>query len=276
MDPPSRHRTDFRALHAEGCFVIPNPWDVGSAKALQQLGFKALATTSAGFAFSRGLPDAPDVLAVEDVLGHVAEIAAAVDLPVNADFQSGYAGDIAGLQANVGRCVEAGAAGLSIEDARPTPEGPLFEMSEAVERVQAARTAIDATGQDTLLTARAECFLVGHPDPLGESIRRLQAYAEAGADVLFAPGVKEPDHIEAIVESVAPRPVNVLVSADAGLQVADLAELGVRRISVGSALARVAWGNFLGAARTLAREGRFSGLDGAAEFAELNTMFRGP
>lgn len=273
VDSATRHRASFRALHEHGCFVVPNPWDVGSAVALERLGFAALATTSAGFAFSRGLPDAPDALAVEDVLEHIAQIAGAVDVPVNADFQAGYASDAEGVGVSVRRCVEAGVAGLSIEDVRPEPKGALFETSEALERVQAARDAIDGTGADVLLTARAECFLVRHPDPLAESIRRLRLYADAGADVLFAPGVRERDQIRAIVEAVAPKPVNVLIGADTGLAVSDLAELGVRRVSVGSALARVAWGSFLAAATTIARDGRFTGLDGAADFQRLNTLF---
>lgn len=241
--------------------------------ALEQLGFAALATTSAGFAFSRGLPDSRDALAVADVLDHVADILTAVDLPVSVDFQSGYANDTDGVAANVRRCVDTGVAGLSIEDARSAPAGALFELAEACERVRAARAAIDAAGGDVLLTARAECFLVGHLDPLGEAIRRLQAYAEAGADVLFAPGVREREHIRAIVEAVAPKPVNVLIGADIGFTVSDLAELGVRRVSVGSALSRVAWGAFLDAARTLVRDGEFTGLAAAAEFGQLDAMF---
>jgi 2-methylisocitrate lyase-like PEP mutase family enzyme len=212
------------------------------------------------------------VLAVGDVLEHIADIVNAVDVPVSADFQAGYADDPDGVAANVRRCVDAGVAGLSLEDTRPEPNGGLFEISEAVERVQAARAAIDGAAADVLLTARAECFLAGHPDPLAESIRRLQQYAEAGADVLFAPGVRERDQIRTIVEGVAPKPVNVLMSADTGLAVSDLAQLGVRRVSVGSALARVAWGSFLDAAETIARDGRFTGLHGAADFKRLNTL----
>lgn len=273
MSSVARHRAAFRTLHESGCFVIPNPWDVGTAIALRQLGFKALATTSAGFSFSRGLPDTPDALTVDAVLDHVAEIAAAAELPVNADFQSGYASQPEGVAANVRRCIEAGVAGLSIEDTTGDPTKPLFELPEASDRIAAARAAIDASGEDVLLTARAECFLVEHPDPLRESIRRLQAYTEAGADVLFAPGVREREQIRAIVDSVAPRPVNVLVSADTGLRVGDLAELGVRRISIGSALARAAWGAFLRAAQGIAADGSFAGLDGAATFVQLNAMF---
>jgi 2-methylisocitrate lyase-like PEP mutase family enzyme len=272
----SRHRATFRALHESGCFVIPNPWDPGTVRALQELGFQAVATTSAGFSFSRGLPDSPDALTVDAVLHHIAEIVAAADLPVNADFQSGYASDPEGVATNVRRCLDTGVAGLSIEDTTADPDKPLFELSEAVARVGAARAAIDSSGDDVLLTARAECFLVGHRDPLRESIRRLQAYAEVGADVLFAPGLRERNDIRAIVDSVQPKPVNVLMSANTGLRVGDLADLGVRRVSVGSALARAAWGAFLRAARGIAEEGSFAGLDGAATFAELNAMFETP
>ncbi|HEU0251319.1 MAG TPA: isocitrate lyase/phosphoenolpyruvate mutase family protein, partial [Solirubrobacteraceae bacterium] len=204
---------------------------------------------------------------------HIAEIAGSAELPVNADFQSGYASQPEGVAANVRRCIEAGVAGLSIEDTTGDPTKLLFELPEASERIAAARAAIDSSGEDVLLTARAECFLVEHPDPLRESIRRLQAYIEAGADVLFAPGVREREEIRAIVDSVAPRPVNVLVSANTGLHVSDLAELGVRRISVGSALARAAWGAFLRAAQGIAADGSFAGLDDAATFVQLNAMF---
>lgn len=273
MQDVSAKRSAFRALHDSGCFVIPNPWDAGTARALEALGFSALASTSAGFAFSRGLPDTPTALELDAVLGHLVEIVAATDLPVNADFQSGYAADADGVAANVRRCVETGVAGLSIEDTTGVSARPLFDLEEAVERLRAGRAAIDSSCPDVLLTARAECFLVDHPDPLGESIRRLQAYADAGADVLFAPGVRERDDILAIVESVHPKPVNVLMSAHTGLRVADLAELGVRRVSVGSALARTGWGAFLTAARGIAENGDFAGLDGASTFGELNAMF---
>lgn len=269
----ARHREAFRRLHDDGCFVVPNPWDVGTARAFSQLGFEALATTSAGLSFTRGAPDAPDALTLDTTLQHVAQIVAAVDLPVTADFQSGYAADPEGVAASVERCVATGVAGLSIEDLTGVGKGSLLDRAAAVERVRAARAAIDSTGQDVMLTSRAECFLVGHPDPLRESIERLQAYAEAGADVLYAPGLQAQDDIRAVVQAVAPRPVNVLMSADTGLRVADLAELGVRRVSVGSALARVAWGAVLAAARELATEGSFGGLAGAASFSELNTLF---
>ncbi len=271
MTDAAATRARFRALHERGCFVIPNPWDVGSARVLERLGFEALATTSAGFAFSRGLPDAVDALTLDEVIAHVRELVEATALPVNADFQSGYAATSDGVAESVRRCVGTGVAGLSIEDA--TASDALFELEQAVERVAAARAAIDSAGADVLLTARAECFLVGHPEPLAESIRRLQAYSDAGADVLFAPGVREPDEISALVEAVAPTPVNVLVSANAGITVQTLAQLGVRRISVGSALSRVGWGAFLRAATALARKGSFAGLDGAASFDELNDIF---
>ncbi len=253
--------------------MIPNPWDAGTAWCLQNLGFRALATTSAGLAFSRALPDSPTALTREVVLRHVAELVGATDLPVNADFQSGYSPNAEGVADSVARCVDAGVAGLSIEDATGDPGRPLFELEEAVERIRAARGAIDASGAEIMLTARAECFLVGHDDPLRESIRRLTAYASAGADVLFAPGLQTRDEIRAVVDAVAPRPVNVLMSADRGLRVADLAELGVRRVSVGSAMARVAWGAFLRSAKTLAGDGSFADLTPAASFEELNTLF---
>jgi len=271
MEDLTARRAAFRRLHESGCFVIPNPWDIGTAQALAGAGFPALATTSAGFAFSRGLPDAPDALTVEEVLDHTAEIVAATGLPVNADFQAGYADDAEGVARNVARCVETGVAGLSIEDARPG--GGLFEIGEAAERIAAARAAIDAAGADVLLTGRAECFLTGHPEPLEEAIRRLEAYAEAGADVLYAPGIADAEQMRTIVEAAAPKPVNVLVGSDLGLRVEDLAALGVRRISVGSALSRAAWGAFLRAAQGLADDGSFAGFDGAAPFAELNELF---
>ncbi len=267
-------RARFRELHQQGCFVMPNPWDVGSTRYLRRLGFRALATTSAGFGFSRGLPDSASALTRDVVLAHVREIvAAAADLPVNADFQSGYASDAESVGESVHLCVQTGVAGLSIEDSTGDADHPLFDLAEAVERIQAARAAIDAADGDVLLTGRAECFLVGHPDPLRESIRRLQAYATAGADVLFAPGACERDDIRALVTSLSPKPVNVLMSSNTGLRVADLAELGVRRVSVGSALARTAWAGFIRAARQLADDGSFAGLDGAASFAELNALF---
>jgi 2-methylisocitrate lyase-like PEP mutase family enzyme len=239
---PAPHLTErraaFRKLHESGCFVMPNPWDPGSARYLRHLGFPALATTSAGFAFSRGLPDTDWAVPRDSMLAHIADIAAAVDLPVNADFESGYAHDPEALAENVRLCVETGVAGLSIEDSTGDRAHPLYDLPLAIERIQAARAAIDESGAEVLLTARAECYLVGHPDPFEESVRRLQAYAEAGADVLYAPGPQRPEEIGRMVAALRPKPVNILVSRNIGLQVADLAELGVRRISVGSALAR--------------------------------------
>jgi 2-methylisocitrate lyase-like PEP mutase family enzyme len=263
----------FRRLHESGCFVMPNPWDVGSARYLQSLGFPALASTSAGLAFGRGLPDRADVLSRELVLQHVAELVAATELPVNADFQAGYADTPTGVAESVRQCVHTGVAGLSIEDATGDAGQPLFDLPEAVERLRAARESIDASGAGVLLTGRAECFLVGHADPLAESIRRLRAYADAGADVLYAPGLPGREEIREVIAAAHPRPVNVLMSSNSGLTVADLAELGVRRISTGSALARSAWGGFMRAARLIAEQGSFAGLESAASFAELNQLF---
>jgi 2-methylisocitrate lyase-like PEP mutase family enzyme len=267
-------RSAFRTLHERGCFVIPNPWDPGSARYLRHLGFQALATTSAGFAFSRGLPDTDGAVPLDSMLGHIADVVAAVDLPVSADFQSGYAREPEALAENVRRCLETGVAGLSIEDATGDRLNPLYELPRAIERIKAARGAVDASGTAALLTARAECYLVGHPEPLRESVRRLQSYAEAGADVLYAPGVREPGDIQTIVTALEPRPVNVLVSGNSGVRVSDLAKLGVRRISVGSTLSRAAWSGFMRAAHAIASEGSFSGFDGLASFAEINGFFR--
>jgi 2-methylisocitrate lyase-like PEP mutase family enzyme len=267
-------RDQFRKLHESGCFVIPNPWDPGSARYLRHLGFRALATTSSGLAFSRGLPDSDWAIPREVVLNHIAEIAAAVELPVNADFESGYAHQPEGVADSVRLCVETGVAGLSIEDASGDRAKPLYDLPLAIARIKAARSAIDASGTGVLLTARAECYLVGHPEPLKESIRRLEAYAQAGADVLYAPGVRQRDEIQALVAAVSPKPVNVLMSANTGLRVADVAAMGVRRISVGSSLARAAWTGFIRAAKTIAAEGSFEGFDGIVPFAELNDFFR--
>lgn len=267
-------RAAFRQLHESGCFVIPNPWDIGTARYLRSLGFPALATTSSGFSFSRALPDTDWAVPLDPALAHIAEIVAATELPVNADFESGYAHEPEGVAENVRRCVETGVAGLSIEDATGDKEKPLYEFDLAVERIRAARAAIDASGVDVLLTGRAECYLVAHPEPLKESIRRLQAYAEAGADVLYAPGPRKREDIRAIVEAVAPKPVNILMSSNVGLTVADLNELGVRRVSVGSSLARTAWTGFMRAAKAIAEDGRFSGFDGSVSFGEINEFFR--
>ena len=262
----------FRELHQSGCFVIPNPWDAGSARYLESIGFKALATTSSGFAFTQALPDHPQALKLDAVLENVASIVRATSLPVNADFQSGYSETLDGLAANVRRCVDTGVAGLSIEDSTGREDDPLYEVSEAVDRMKTARAVIDASGQDVLLSGRAECFLTGHPDPLAESIRRLQAYAEAGADVLFAPGIRTMEEVRAIVVAVAPKPVNVLIGWKADFGVQDLAEAGVRRISVGSALSRAGWAGFMQAAKKLA-EGSFDGFTWNASFAELDGLF---
>ena len=263
----------FRALHESGCFVMPNPWNPGTARWLGSLGFPALATTSSGFSFSRALPDMDWAVPRDLVLAHVADIVSATDLPVNADFESGYAHDPEGVATNVSLCLTMGAAGLSIEDATGDRQKPLYDVARAAERIRAARAAIDLSGSKALLTGRAECFLVGSENPLADSIRRLEAYADAGADVLFAPGLKTQDEIVAVVKAVAPKPVNVLMSAPGAFGVADLAEWGVRRISVGSALARAAWGGFVKAAEAL-KEGSFDGFADAAPFAMLNGFFR--
>jgi len=274
MTPFDARRKAFRELHQSGCFVIPNPWDPGTTRYLEHLGFQALATTSAGFAFSRGLPDTS--IARDVVLAHVAEIVQATHLPVNADFQSGYAPDPEGVAESVRLCIATGVAGLSIEDATGDRDHPLYDRSVALERIQAARQAIAESINDSgvLLTARAECFLVGHPDPLRESIARLTAFAEAGADVLYAPGVKTRDEIQTLVKAVAPKPVNILMSANTGFCVADLAELGVRRVSVGSSLARAAWTGFIAAAKEIAGHGTFKSFDGMVPFAEMNQFFQ--
>jgi 2-methylisocitrate lyase-like PEP mutase family enzyme len=267
-------RQAFRALHERGCFVIPNPWDVGSARYLEHLGFPALATTSAGFAFSQGLPDSGDeVLSRDRSLAYIASITAAVDLPVSADFMSGYGLEPEDVAESVTRCIATGVAGLSIEDSTGDPSAPLYDLPLAVERVRAARQAIDRSGEQVLLTARAECYHVGHPDPFRESVRRLQAYVAAGADVLFAPGPQAPEEIEALVAAVAPRPLNLLVVGDIGLRVEEIAALGVRRISVGGALALAAWTGFMRAAQTLKSQGSFAGLAGLVPYPEINGLF---
>jgi 2-methylisocitrate lyase-like PEP mutase family enzyme len=265
-------RATFRTLHESGCFVIPNPWDTGTARYLRHLGFPALATTSAGYAFARGLPDAG--VTRDSMLANIAEIVAAVELPVNADFEGGYARDPEGVAANVRLCVDTGVAGLSIEDSTGDSRQPLYELPLAVERIQAARAAIDASGTGVLLTARAECYLVGHPESFAEALRRLQAFAAAGADVLYAPGVVKREEIGALVAAVSPKPVNILMSRNTGLRVADLAELGVRRISVGSSLSRAAWTAFMHAAGLIAKEGNFAGFDSLVPFPEINGLFR--
>lgn len=273
MSSVDAKRRAFRQLHERGCFVIPNPWDVGTTRYLEHLGFKALATTSSGLSFSLGRPDQDWAVPRDTVLDHVRTLVEATDLPVNADFESGYAHDPAGVGANVALCVATGVAGLSIEDATGDQGTPLYDLDVAVARIRAARAAIDASGADVLLTARAEGFLVGRPD-LDEAMVRLEAYAGAGADVLYAPGLRTRQQIEAVVAAVRPKPVNVLMTAPIGFTVMDLGDLGVRRVSVGSALARAAWGAFLRAARELAEEGRFDEFADAEPFGDLNAFFR--
>jgi 2-methylisocitrate lyase-like PEP mutase family enzyme len=264
-------RKAFHALHAAGCFVIPNPWDAGSARYLHSLGFKALASTSSGLAWSLGRPD--NRVQREQVLAHLRELVAATDLPVNADFESGFGADAAGVAESVALAVQTGVAGLSIEDSTGDAAQPLWPLDEAVDRLRAARQAIDRHGGDTLLVGRAEGFLWGRPD-LDETIARLRAYSNSGADCLYAPGLKTREQIAAVVEAVAPKPVNLLIgSAASGLTVADAAALGVRRISVGGALARSAWGGFMRAAQLIAEQGRFDGFAEAASGAEINRLF---
>ncbi len=265
-------RRAFHELHKSGCFVIPNPWDIGSARFLQSLGFKALASTSSGFAWSQGRSDGAISRAM--ALAHLHQMVAATDLPLNADFESGFARDAAGVAESVRLAVESGVAGLSIEDATGDAGKPLYELDAAVERIRAARKAIDKAGGDALLVGRAECFLVGRPD-LDETIGRLKAYAQAGADCLYAPGIRTPDQIRALVAAVAPKPLNLLVGAASELTVPQIATLGVRRISIGGALARSAWGGFMRAARLIAEQGKFDGFADAASGRELNSFFAG-
>ena len=264
-------RRAFQRLHEAGCFVLPNPWDPGSARFLESIGFKAVATTSAGFAWSKARPD--NGASRDMVVAHLREMVEAVDVPVNADFESGFAVDAAGVGESVRLAIEAGVAGLSIEDSTGDAAQPLFERAAAVERLQAARRAIDFAGGDVLLVGRSEGFIVGRPD-LDETIARLRAYADAGADCLYAPGLRTREQITAVVAAVAPKPVNVLIGWPDEMTVQDIAALGVRRISVGGALARSAWGGFMSAARQLA-EGSFAGFRDAANGADLNRLVAG-
>ena len=260
-------------MHDSGCFVLPNPWDVGTAIYLEHLGFKALATTSAGFAFSRGKPDG--AVPRDEMLAHIREIVEATALPVNADFLNGFADKPEEVAANVKLCIDKGVAGLSIEDNSQDPAAPLYEKRLAVERIRAARAAIDASETGVVLTGRCEAWLVHDPNPLRTALERLAAYAEAGADCLYAPGISTSDEITQIVKTVAPKPVNVLVSGfNHQLSFSKLADLGVRRISVGSALSAVAWGAFIRAAKGIAETGTFDALAGATPFSELNDLFR--
>lgn len=266
--------TRFTDLHRSGCFLLPNPWDAGTAVYLEHLGFEAVATTSAGFAFSRGLPDSVSVLSRDLMLAHIKEVADATALPVNADFQNGYADEPEDVATSVTLCVATGVAGLSIEDSTGDEGTPLYDFELAVKRIQAARKAIDETGVPVVLTGRCEAWLVGHPDPARVALERLVAFAEAGADCLYAPGASDPKDIEAIVKAVSPKPVNVLVSSsNSELSLSRLTDLGVRRISVGGALARVAWGAFIRAARSIKATGTFESFDDAAPFNDLQNVF---
>ena len=263
-------RRTFRKLHESGCFVIPNPWSVGTARYLQGLGFKALATTSSGFAHSQGRSDGATPRDV--MLDHFREIAAAVDVPVNADFEGGFADDPEGVAANVTLCVATGVAGLSIEDSTGDDAHPLYEFDLALARVRAARAAIDKAGGDVVFTARTEGFIRGRPD-LEETIRRLKAFADAGADCLYSPGIKTREHIEATVKAVGPKAINFLNSSPFGFTVKDIAGMGVRRISVGGTLARVAMDAFIKSARAIAEDGKFDSFGGVVTNAELNSFF---
>src|SRR6202048_2829477 len=262
-------RAAFRKLHETGCFVLPNPWDVGSARALQHLGYKAIASTSAGFAWSIGKAD--NRVTLEDVLQHLTVLCGAVDLPVNADFEGGFAHKAEKVAANVARAVKNGVAGLSIEDSTGDAAQPLYERAFAIERIKAARSAIDADNSGVLLVGRCEGFLVGQAD-LNMVIDRLNAYAEAGADCLYAPGIKTKEQISAGVQAVHPKPFHLLIGASA-LSVAEAADLGVRRISVGGSLARAAWGGFMRASREIAEKGTFTELRNGYSGGELNKMF---
>src|SRR6266481_268408 len=262
-------RRAFWRLHESGCFAIPNPWDIGSALYLQHLGFKAIATTSAGFAFSRGLPDG--AVGRDEMLAHIKELVEATDIPVNADFENGYADDPNSCAENARLCAETGVAGLSLEDAADRKESPLYDVDLAVERVHAVREALHDTG--VLLVGRAEGFLVGREN-IDQVIKRLVAYSEAGADCLYAPGFKERDQIKAIVECVAPKPSNILIGGAIGLTMRDAESLGARRVSVGGAFARAAWGGFIRSAKEMMEKGTFEELQNGASYDELQELFR--
>jgi 2-methylisocitrate lyase-like PEP mutase family enzyme len=264
-------RATFRALHTHSCFVLPNPWDIGSARMLEGLGFKALATTSSGYAWSVGHPDG--AISRDMVLAHLRTMVSATDLPVNADFESGFAANPEGVAESVRMAVETGVAGISIEDSTGDTNNPLRDVDDAVVRLRAARAAIDEAGGETLLIGRAENFFVGRPD-LDDTISRLKAYAEAGADCLYAPGIRTREHIAAVVAAVAPKPVNLLIGSTTEFTRQDVAAMGVRRISVGGALARAAWGGFLRAARAIADSGRFDEFADAPSGSELNAFFQ--
>ncbi len=257
-------RRIFHRLHEAGCFIIPNPWDVGSARFLQGQGFKALATTSSGFAWSHGHRDG--AMSRDRVIEHLTEMVETTDLPINADA--------AGVGESVRLAMDSGVAGLSIEDSTGDAAHPLYDLDTAVDRIRAARNAIDKAGGDALLVGRTEGFLVGRPD-LEQTIARLKSYANAGADCLYAPGIRTSDQITAVVAGVAPKPVNLLMGWPGNLTLRQIGELGVRRVSVGGALARAAWGGFMRAAKLLAEEGRFDGFADAAHGVDLDEVFRG-
>jgi len=263
-------RDSFHAMHRTGCFVIPNPWDAGSAKYLKSLGFKALATTSSGYAWSQGMADGS--MTRDAVLPYLRTIVEATDLPVNADFEAGYAKDPEGVAESVRMAIETGVAGLSIEDSTYDERQPLRDIDDAVRRMRAARAAIDESGTRTMLVGRAENFIVGRPD-LADTIKRLRAYSEAGADCLYAPGIRTREEITAVVAAVAPKPVNLLIGWESALTLKDVEAMGVRRVSVGGALARTAWAGFIRTARSIATDGRFDGFAGAASGKELNSLF---
>jgi len=267
----SDKRRVFRALHQSGCFVIPNPWNAGSARYLEGLGFKALASTSSGYAHAQGYADGD--MTLDAALTHFRELVAATSLPVNGDFEGGFADAPDGVAANVTRCIETGVAGLSIEDFTGNEESPLYDFDLALARVKAARAAIDKAGGDVVFTARTEGFIHGRPD-LAEAIKRLKAFSDAGADCLYAPGIKTREHIVEVVKAVAPKPVNFLNPAALGFTVADLAKMGVRRISVGGTLARVAMDAFAKSARQIATQGTFDSFAGIMSNAELNKFFK--
>lgn len=269
FDPRPR-RAAFRALHDDGCFVLPNPWDPGSARYLHSLGFQALASTSSGHAWSQAQADG--TVSLDETLAHLRTLGAATPLPLNADFGDGF-GTLDEVGSNVTRAIATGVAGISIEDAGPDPAHPLRTLEDAVARVRAARRAIDQSGEDVLLIGRAENFFVGRPD-LDDAITRLRAYADAGADCLYAPGISTREQIEAVVNAVAPQPVNLLVGAAVPFTLQDIAAMGVRRVSVGGAMARVAWGGMMRASQLLMDEGRFDGFADAASGATLNQLFR--
>ncbi len=272
MPTTADKRTAFRKLHEVGCFVIPNPWNIGTARYFQHLGFKALATTSSGFAHAQGFADG--AVPRDVMLDHLREIVEAADVPVNADFEGGYADAPEGVAESVRLCIATGVAGLSIEDSTSDDAKPLYDFDLALARVRAARAAIDKAGGDVVFTARTEGFVRGRPD-LDETIRRLKAFADAGADCLYSPGIKTREEIVATVKAVAPKPVNLLMSSASGFTVTDIAELGVRRISVGGTLARVSWNAVLRAAREIAERGKFDSFAGVVGNAELNAFFSG-